>query len=605
MKFVRTRTLAAGVLAVALVAGCSGSPHESPLPFAPNAPTAPASQHYRHAVMSVRLTIPRERRHSHFVSPSTKSIAILQGTTKLGTFDATPNSGGCASTNGGTTCLFSFSVSPGTNQTFTVNAYDALKGGGKLLSTGSITQNVTAGKNNLMLLTLSGVVASVAIGLQNPNPAAGTAASVPLTIMAKDADGNVIVGPGAYHPSIKLTDSDASGITKLSTAGVTGPASSATLTYNGKSIVSATVGATVSGVAASKVTKAVFAPVPTVVTDFALPLAAGSTPIDPTAITSGPDGNIWIAYHSHNTTTSGFIKLPTTGPMPATPTYVEGSAPSTNLPLETIAGLVAGPDGNVWYAGEGGDIGYITPSGTVTDYQLTGGSFCAGASAWRIIRSADGGFWTTIGCTGGGTQLAHVTTSGTITPYDIPGFDYVNGLVLGKDGNVYLAGEMDSNGDPAVAQAKVSGATISSSNLLDVNVVAADTNLQGILQTPDGDLWVTYNSCAPSPLTRIHPSATFSASTMTAYNSLAACANLAYGVTLADGTMWLADGNYPIVTRVEPGPYPTPPALWDLAAPSTVPGEEWDMTIGADGDLYVSDFNESNTTSGDVLKIAY
>jgi hypothetical protein len=92
---------------------------------------------------------------------------------------------------------------------------------------------------------------------------------------------------------------------------------------------------------------------------------------------------------------------------------------------------------------------------------------------------------------------------------------------------------------------------------------------------------------------------------MNAYNSLAACAYLAYGVALANGTMWIANGNYPIVTRVTPGAYPTPPALWDLAAPSTVQGEEWDMTIGPDGDLYVSDFNETNTTSGDVLKIAY
>lgn len=604
MELVRTRTLAAGLIAVALVAGCTGNPSGSSLPFSPSASAKRTpEQRHRHARMTVRLTIPkRARHHAHYVSPSTKSIAILQGTNVLGTFDTASSSNGCTTNNGAVSCLFTLGVSPGSNQTFTIGAYDAAKGGGKLLSTGSVTQNVIAGKNNAMLLTLSGVVASVAIGLQNPHPPAGTAASIPVTVMAKDADGNVIVGAGSYQPAIHLTDSDSSGITKLSSHSAASPASTITMDYNGKSIVSATIGATIGG-SASGVTTDAFAPTPTVVADFPLPLAAGNTPIDPTAITTGPDGNVWYAFHSHNTTTSGIVKMTSDGTMT---TYVHGTSPSTNLPLDEIAGLAAGPDGNVWYAGEDGDVGYITPGGNATNFVLSGvGGICASAGAWRIARSADGGFWVTIGCGDGSTQLAHVSTGGSITPYTISGLDYVNGLVVGKDGNVYLAGEMHSNGDPAVAQAKVSGATISSSSLLDVNVVAADTNLQGILQTPDGDLWVTYNSCAPSPITRIHVSATFGASTMTAYDSLAACAYLAYGVTLPNGTMWVADGNYPIVSRVTPGAYPTPPALWDLAAPSTVQGEEWDVTIGADGDLYVSDFNETATTSGDVLKVAY
>jgi hypothetical protein len=599
----RIRVIAACAIGASLAAACGAPPHGSPLPASPGESIIRAPAPHRHARMTVRLKIPRHsHRRSRYISPNTQSIAILQGTTTLGTFDTASSSNGCAASNGATICEFVVGVAPGSNQTFTIDAYDAAGGGGKLLSTGSATQDIAAGQNNQLLLTLSGVVASVTLALQNPNPPAGTAVSVPLTVMAKDADGNVIVGAGNYEPAIELTDSDASGIAALSGTAVANPAATITLAYNGKSITTATIGATVSGVPASKITSAVFAPAPTVVADFPLPLAAGSTPIDPTSITTGPDGNIWFGMHSHSTTTSGIGKMTTSGAMTI---YVEGTAPSTNLPLEILNGVIGGPDGNVWYAGKNGDVGFITPSGSVTNYPLTGGSICSGANAWRLAHSADGGFWVTIGCTGGGTQILHVTTGGTITPYTIAGFDYVNGLMLGKDGNIYAAGEMHSNGDPAVAQAIVSGATIASSNLLDVAAAGSNFSLDGIFQTPDGDFWVTNNACSPSVLTRIHPSATFSASTMTAYPSLAGCAYLAYGVALADGTLWIADGNYPILTRVTPATYPAAPALWDLAAQSTVPGEEWDVTIGPDGDLYISDYDETATVSGDILKVAY
>ena len=593
------RAIVACALGATFAAGCSAGPHAA-LPASPSTSSIKATR--GHARLVLRLTIPKHerRRRARYVSPSTKSISIDEGGVLLGTFDTTVTGSGCQSKGGATACEFTMGANPGRNQTFTVTAYDATGGKGSVLSTGSVTQSIATGQQNFLLITLSGVVASVTIGLQNANPPAGTAAALSVIVMAKDADGNTIVGPGNYNASISLTDSDAGGIASLSTTKVDGPGTTVTLSYSGKSLTSATIGATVSGLSPSKITPVTFAPAPTVVADYPLPLSGGSTAIEPSAIATGPDGNLWLGVCCNAQT--GIIKMTTAGVMTY---YVNGTSPSTNLLTGDIDGLVGGPDGNVWYSQRTGNVGFITPAGSVTNFPLTGGSICAGASGWRIVGSADGGFWVTVGCTGGSTQIAHVTTGGTIAPFNIGGLDFVNGLMLGKDGNVYAAGEMHSNSHAALAQAIVSGSSITSSSLLDVSVSGTNTNLNGVFQTPDGDFWVTNNSCSPSVLTRIHPSGAFSASTMTAYNSLAGCAQLAYGVTLPDGTMWIADGNYPIVTRVTPGAYPAAPSLWDLAAPSTVQGFEWDAAIGPDGDLYVVDWDDAAGVSGDVLKVAY
>lgn len=600
---VSSRTIFTAALVASLAAGCSGTAHETPLPAVP-AQGALDTVH-RQTRLMLRITIPKRlRRHVNFVSPSTKSIAIAEGGRTLGTFDTTATSSGCQRQGGATACLFTIGALPGANQTFEVTAYDQPGGKGTALSAGSVTQKVVAGQQNFMLITLSGTIASVTIALQGPNPSAGTPSSIPVTVMAKDADGNVILGPGDYDEPVTLTNTDSSGIASLSVTKVNGPGTIVSLSYNGKSLSSATIGATVNGLAPGKITAAAFAPAPAVLADYQVPLGPLGVGIEPTAITTGPDGNIWfgVCCNGSNTTGDGIVKMTPSGTMTY---YVNLTAPSTNLPAETIDGLTAGPDGNVWYAGRGGDVGSITPSGNVTSFPLTGGSICAGAKAWRIIPSADGGFWVTIGCTGNGTQVAHVTTGGTIAPYNIPGLDYVNGLLLGKDGNLYVAGEMHSNGDPAIAQAIVSGATIASTSLLDVNVNGADTNFTAIVQTPDGDFWATYDSCSHSAIARIHPAATFASSAMSAYNTLAGCAYPAYGVVVPDGTMWFANDDYPILTRVTPGTYPAAPSFSDFAMQSTVEAYEWDVTIGADGNLYVSDYDSSSTTSGDILKVAY
>jgi hypothetical protein len=107
-------------------------------------------------------------------------------------------------------------------------------------------------------------VASVAIGLGTTNPPTGTATSIPVLLTIKNAAGAKIVGAGMFQAPITLTDSDATGHTKLSTTKVTNAGTVVTLLYDGSRLVtSAVIGATVPGVSASNVTDATLSPLAT------------------------------------------------------------------------------------------------------------------------------------------------------------------------------------------------------------------------------------------------------------------------------------------------------------------------------------------------------
>jgi hypothetical protein len=565
------------VLSTLVLTECTGAPTGGALPVSPGAASALQSGKAARAKLGLRLTIPRPAKHgAHFISPSTKSIVVKKGSVSLGTFATSAGSSGCKSLDGSTVCQFAIAIAEGANQTFTVAAYDGASGTGKLLSAGSVTQSIVAGYNPI-LVTLSGAIASVIVAVQNPNAPAGTAAVLPVTVMAKDADGNVIIGPGNYASPVTLSDSDVSGITKLSATSVTGPASSVFITYNGKSIGSATIGAAVDGISAGNITAGRFVPAPTVVADYSMPFAPGNKSLEPTSIAAGKDGNMYVGVCCG--ANSGIVQLTPAG---QTTYYQAATAPSTNLPLTQLNGLSAASNGSIWYVGSGpGEIGYITPAGAATNFMLTAGPFCAGATGWRIVPAADGGLWASISCNTD-SQIVHVTTAGTMVTYALPGLQYVNGIVVGKDKNVYVGGNDTGTNEPAVAQAVVSGSTISSTSIVDVPAAGSSNSIAGVVADASGDLW-----------------------DVSSYKTPNACADAAYGVELADGSIWFADGNFPFVTRVTPGVYPAAPALTDIPLQSAVYADEWDVAIGNDGFMYVANYDSTSALSGDVAKLAY
>jgi hypothetical protein len=87
-----------------------------------------------------------------------------------------------------------------------------------------------------------------------------------------------------------------------------------------------------------------------VITEFPVPTANS----EPIAITNGPDGNLWFAEQDGEKI--GRIN-PTTHEITEFPIPTGGGAPRA---------ITAGPDGNLWFAQGNGDIGRITPTGTIT-----------------------------------------------------------------------------------------------------------------------------------------------------------------------------------------------------------------------------------------------
>jgi streptogramin lyase len=199
------------------------------------------------------------------------------------------------------------------------------------------------------------------------------------------------------------------------------------------------------------------------VTEYAFPALSGVTP---TAITAGPDGNLWVGSSSNGlvskVTPSGGItdyKLPVESAVdsitsgPEADLWLDGG---TTLKRMTTAGVVTaeypidaaggqittGPEGDLWVA-DGAEKGLarVTPQGEVKYYptkgegpgELEGPSQITVGPDKQIWYSAKGTFGT-------------VTPSGTVEEYPKAGEPTWGGIAMGSDGNLWLTEGSESKG---------------------------------------------------------------------------------------------------------------------------------------------------------------
>ena len=207
----RTLWLSLGI--ALFLAGCGGGANA---PFAPGVPMGSDASNSRGEDASFVIIVPHKERHrgSRFVSPSTKSISIALAKSPSGSVartikqNLTPVSKGCVPIAGGTQCTIKTLLKSG-EYTALVNTYDAGNQGGNVLSQDqSVPFKVVKKKSNTLSFTLGGVphtlsvsgasrfVRSTSNGVSLFGPGAG-----PVTVTAKDADGNTIVGPDSLHYS--------------------------------------------------------------------------------------------------------------------------------------------------------------------------------------------------------------------------------------------------------------------------------------------------------------------------------------------------------------------------------------------------------------------
>lgn len=147
--------------------------------------------------------------------------------------------------------------------------------------------------------------------------------------------------------------------------------------------------------------------------------------------------------------------------------------------------LVAGPDGNLWFAGirsvSGGFadvLGKVTPQGQVSEFKL--GTHSADVGLGDIAVGPDGNLWFT---EGGRTKVGRITTSGQIAEFDLPqGAGSATAIAAGSDGNLWFTesgvsriGRITPSGE--VTEFPLGG--------------AREFWGGGIAAGPDGALWVT------------------------------------------------------------------------------------------------------------------
>jgi streptogramin lyase len=186
-------------------------------------------------------------------------------------------------------------------------------------------------------------------------------------------------------------------------------------------------------------------------------------------ITSGPDGNLWFAVaddsNAQGDQGGDIIGVVTTTGTITTNTLV--------TPTSDPLGIVAGPDGNLWFTEAGSrSIGRITPAGSLTYFGVPNSTFSA---PQRIAAGSDGNLWFTMG----GPEIDQITTSGIITEFPIPsGTASTLDITKGPDGNMWFT-ELGVNNIGRIA---VDGT---------VTEFPVPASPMGITTGPDGNIWFT------------------------------------------------------------------------------------------------------------------
>jgi streptogramin lyase len=191
-----------------------------------------------------------------------------------------------------------------------------------------------------------------------------------------------------------------------------------------------------------------------VTTRFDVP---GSTFLD--GITTGPDDNLWF------TDQDGIGRLTTDGDLTMFPVG-DDSSPAL---------ITTGPDGNLWFTDSNDAIGRMTPTGEVSRYTSPIVSRPA-----QITAGPDGNLWFT---NTGGTHIGRITTDGVITGFPAP--LSTAGIAVGSDGNLWyttIASPMSS--DEFIGVMTTAGQTIRFTGF------GIDEPL-AITSGPDGDLLFT------------------------------------------------------------------------------------------------------------------
>lgn len=252
------------------------------------------------------------------------------------------------------------------------------------------------------------------------------------------------------------------------------------------------------------------APSAAAVTEFALSTAGAA----PAGITSGPDGNLWVAESGSDrlarvtpggtvteftlpagrgpvsiASAGGFLwftersadRVGRIDPAAGSDAAIQASVAEFVVPGVGSAptGITQGPDGNLWFTEAGSSqIGRLTTGGVVTEFAVPG----AGSEPTGITQGPDGNLWFT---EAGSSEIGSMTTAGVITnEFAVPGLEgqpsSPGAITQGPDGALWFA-------DAGIDHIR----RITTGGAISGFPAPADSRLGGIATGPDGALWLT------------------------------------------------------------------------------------------------------------------
>ncbi len=200
------------------------------------------------------------------------------------------------------------------------------------------------------------------------------------------------------------------------------------------------------------------------VTFFSLPEAG-----DPTSVTNGPDGNLWLLQNPGTMGGAGRLVRMTT----------DGIFTGWLLPLPdtTYRGLLVGPDRNLWFTGRAVAFRAAT-DGTLTQFTNPSGRFI-----YDTTVGPDANIWTYSICDAR-CYLTQITTDGVFTEYPVTAEFNPALLAPGPDGAIWIT-EPSSFSNDYVARFTLDGV------LTEYTWPTFMGYPLGIVQGPDRNLWVT------------------------------------------------------------------------------------------------------------------
>jgi hypothetical protein len=388
--------LARFALAALVLGGCGGHGGSLP-PASPGASSLATSApaHGTGATLSIQIPHPSSSSHVRrpaYVSPSSAQLLVAVNGGAATTYGLSATSPGCSVIVTTTTCTFSIPAAAG-NDAFALTIEDAA---GNVLSKNVVTATLAAGVATPVNVTLAGIPASVLAVPGNGSSIEDSATPAyhvpglvpqPIELEALDADGNVIVGPGA--PTIGApTITSGSAYATITSAQTTDP-NAYVLEANGGSSGGQTiaVGASAQSIALNDGTQS---PPVASTTNFlftpALATAAGTFVSEysvetghqiaqfnvcgggcatsiATAATSDASGNLWVAWEGIAGISVGYTveKFP---PNASKPTESLGSSNG----VTGAVGLAVGSNGMLYVANQAAGFFRSRTAASVTEY---------------------------------------------------------------------------------------------------------------------------------------------------------------------------------------------------------------------------------------------